>query len=273
MPTLNVPGAALSYEVRGAGPMLLLIPGGSGSGGSFTPVVEPLVSRFTVVTYDRRGFSNSKLKGEQDFSKRLQADADDAATLIKHVSSNAPANVFGTSSGGVVTLELLQRHGHLVRMAMIHEPPAMKLLGDEGEKLQAYWVKTREQFFKQGADVALDMFGKTLGDHAEIGAMMKAMKDPSRRANLTFWFEHELGTYTIGDIDAAKIASLSAKIVPTLGQESQGNYLEATTRALAKLVSKDVLLMPGHHLGYRDFPELYAQKMVGVFAPTAKARL
>lgn len=59
--TLQAPGASLYYEVRGAGPVLLLIAGGNGDTGPYQPVADHLASRRTVVSYDRRGFSRSPL--------------------------------------------------------------------------------------------------------------------------------------------------------------------------------------------------------------------
>ena len=59
MRTLKVPGAQLSYEVEGSGPLLILIPGASGVGEVFRQVARDLSARYQVVTYDRRGFSTS----------------------------------------------------------------------------------------------------------------------------------------------------------------------------------------------------------------------
>jgi pimeloyl-ACP methyl ester carboxylesterase len=49
----------LYREVRGAGPVLLLIPGGNGDAGFYEPFAKALSGDFTVISYDRRGFSRS----------------------------------------------------------------------------------------------------------------------------------------------------------------------------------------------------------------------
>lgn len=46
----------LYREVRGAGPVLLLIPGGNGDAGFYEPFAKALSGDFTVISYDRRGF-------------------------------------------------------------------------------------------------------------------------------------------------------------------------------------------------------------------------
>src|SRR5262245_16883791 len=57
MRTLKVPGAQLSYEVTGHGPLLILIPGAKGEGAVSRPLAQHLSAQHQVVTYDRRGFS------------------------------------------------------------------------------------------------------------------------------------------------------------------------------------------------------------------------
>jgi pimeloyl-ACP methyl ester carboxylesterase len=54
--TLEAPGATLHYEVRGRGPVLVLLPGGTADAAIFDPVAERLADRFTVVAADQRGY-------------------------------------------------------------------------------------------------------------------------------------------------------------------------------------------------------------------------
>src|SRR5947209_12769892 len=77
MSTLKVPGAQLSYEASGDGPLLILIPGAKGEGEVFRPLAHHLSAQYQVVIYDRRGFSQSSLDGPQDYDHRLETDAGD----------------------------------------------------------------------------------------------------------------------------------------------------------------------------------------------------
>src|SRR6476660_9456326 len=98
--TLTVPGATLYYEVRGAGPVLLCIPGGPTDAGMFTDLAERLAGDFTVVAYDPRGHSRSPLDGEpEDVAVSVQAD--DAAAILSAMGSE-PAYVYGNSGGGTI---------------------------------------------------------------------------------------------------------------------------------------------------------------------------
>src|SRR5918994_3852358 len=83
---LEVPGARLYYETHGSGPVMLMVPGAGGTADSFARVREYLAAHYTVVTYDRRGFSRSQLDGLQDYAHRLETDADDVRRLIEHLS-------------------------------------------------------------------------------------------------------------------------------------------------------------------------------------------
>src|SRR5262249_12740700 len=82
MSILAVPGARLYYETHGSGPLLLMIPGAPGTADVFTRVTDHLAAHYTVVTYDRRGFSRSQRDGSQDYDHRLETDADDVWRLI-----------------------------------------------------------------------------------------------------------------------------------------------------------------------------------------------
>ena len=74
-----VNGTVLYAEVRGAGPAVLLVPGGAEDAEGWGPVAERLTGR-TVVTYDRRGTLRS---GTDDWPGGGSAQhADDAAGLL-----------------------------------------------------------------------------------------------------------------------------------------------------------------------------------------------
>lgn len=126
---LDVPGAELYYELRGTGPLLVLVPGAAGSVEPYARLAARLARSYTVAAYDRRGFSRSRLLGDQDRTRRLETDADDVRALIEHVG-NGPAAVFGNSSGAIVALEVLIRHPSAVRVVVAHEPPVMLALPD-----------------------------------------------------------------------------------------------------------------------------------------------
>ena len=87
--TLKVPGARIYYEMQGAGPILLIIPGGPQDAGVFADVSRHLADRYTVVAYDPRGNSRSTFDGEPE-EQQLDVHGDDAAALIEALGGDRP---------------------------------------------------------------------------------------------------------------------------------------------------------------------------------------
>lgn len=113
-----VNGTVLHVEVRGAGPALLIVHGGGEDAEAWRAVAER-VGGFTVVTYDRRGTLRS---GRDDWPGRGSPQhADDAGALLRALGLEE-AVVFGSSSSGIVALQLALRHPALVRRALVFEP-------------------------------------------------------------------------------------------------------------------------------------------------------
>ena len=124
---LNVPGARLYYEVRGAGPLMLVV-GQPMTSEPFAPTADALAGRFRVVTYDPRGLGRSSVDDPgQDVTPEVEGA--DLAALINAVGGG-PADVFGTSGGAVAGLALVAGHPEQVRTLIAHEPPITELLPD-----------------------------------------------------------------------------------------------------------------------------------------------
>jgi hypothetical protein len=89
--TMKVAGATLYYEVRGSGPVLLMIPGGPADSDVFAGIAPMLAERYTVVTYDPRGDSRSPLDGTPE-AWWAEVHADDASLLLAAVGSRHPSS-------------------------------------------------------------------------------------------------------------------------------------------------------------------------------------
>src|SRR2546428_7866125 len=124
--TLEVPGASLYYEVRGAGPVLLMMPGGPADAATFRRIEDDLASTYRVVTYDPRGLSHSKLNEPLDDSRMVQIFADDVHRLLATLT-DTKANVFASSGGATIVLEPAARHPRKPDTLGRHEPPSPDL--------------------------------------------------------------------------------------------------------------------------------------------------
>jgi acetyltransferase/esterase len=259
---LEVPDAELCYETRGRGPLLVMIPGAFGAGAAFAAVAEPLAAHHTVLTYDRRGFSRSRLTGPQEGEHRLETDADDARRLIEHVGGG-PAIVFGASSGGIVALALLARHPSVVRTLVPFEPPAMRLVPD-GERWVEFFFTVYDVYRHSGMEPALALFRERTFASIDRQVMSHA-RDPRRaeelRANATYWFEHELRQYPAVALDLAALTVSAERILPAVGRESAGYPCSAATKELGKRLGREVIELPGGHVGFLEQPAAFAHTL------------
>ena len=263
----------LYHEVKGNGPVLLLIPGGNGDAGFYAPLVKALADRFTVISYDRRGFSRSAADGAVT-ADRLNSDCDDARGLIELVTA-APAYVFGSSSGAIVAMQLLGRHSECVRAVVAHEPPVVRLLPDS-----AHWLELFDDIYdiyrNKGARPAMRRFVAAAGvgpprlGSREFWQMLRLM--PRLRRNMPFWLEHELRKYTGYQPDIPALRTLSSQLRLAGGRDSQASFPHRATMELAKTLETTVVDFPGGHVGYRSHAVEFADYLWSVCAGSPAER-
>jgi pimeloyl-ACP methyl ester carboxylesterase len=152
--------------------------------------------------------SRSRLDGPEDYENRLDTDADDLYSLIEHLGG-APATVVGFSSGATVALQLLTRHPQVVATVVAFEPPAMRLLPD-GQKWLNLFHHLYDVYRQAGAESAIMQFRERILTVSDRTAMEQAMNSgpdisvaAQVRANLGYWFDHELRQYPAADLNLA----------------------------------------------------------------------
>jgi acetyltransferase/esterase len=263
MSYLEVPGARLYYEIRGAGPLLLLIPGANGDANGFPPFADRLATDFTVVTYDRRGYMRSVLDGAQDYARRLETDADDPRRLIEYLSDK-PATVFGTSSGGVVALQLLIDHPQAIRSLVSFEPAGFRLLPD-GEKWIAFEHEVYELYRRSGPAPARALFVQRLFaevDHPIMSRTPAPEHSATVTANANYFFEREMRQYIAVELDMAKLSQRARLVIPAMGVASADFPDGRAARALSQRLSRDLLELPDGHVGYVTSSEEFTRRLV-----------
>ena len=98
---------------------LVLVHGSWDSHHDWDLVVPRLADSFRVLTYDRRGHSESERPTGQE---SVREDVADLAALIEHLGL-APAWVVGNSFGASIILRLAGERPELFRGLIGHEPP------------------------------------------------------------------------------------------------------------------------------------------------------
>ena len=263
MSTLKVPGAQLSYEINGDGPLLILIPGARGEGEVFRQVARPLAARYQVVTYDRRGFSRSSLDGPQDYDHRLETDADDVRRLIEHLTDK-PATVFGNSSGALIALEVISHYPELVHTVVAHEPPAVNLLPDAA-KWRVFFDGVYDTYRQYGIPKAMHQFASgTVGsvDHQVMEHAMREHTNEYTLSNARYWMEHELRKSPRVELDLAALAANAERIVLAGGRDSHDQLPYQPNRVLAQKLGRAIVNLPGGHLGFVSYPTEFAKALI-----------
>ena len=266
---LTVPGARLYREVSGSGPTLLLIPGGPVDADGWAPIVGFLEEHYTVVRYDPRGISRSRLDDPADVS--VEEHADDARRLLLAIG-NEPAYVLGHSGGGVIGLALVERHPEQVLTYVAHEPPLVELL-PAGDPRRTEGQAIYETYQKDGAGAAMARFMATAGmDEQDAPADMSpeaqaVVAEAMARVeqNMDFFFAHYLLPITSYAPDIAALQAASSQVVVGVGEESVGQETYDTALALAERLGTEPVVFPGDHVGMATQPEAFAAKLNEVF--------
>ena len=263
--TLSVPGARLHCEVRGAGPIVLVI-GAPMASAEFAPLADALATDHAVVTYDPRGIAASAIDDpEQDSTPELRAD--DVAAVLDALGAEA-ADVFGSSGGAVTGLALVARHPGRVRTLIAHEPPLLELLADAAEQ-RAKTTDIIATFNAEGMQAAWCKFmvnagfDKAVLEGAPAHAEPHAPSEQELREAARF-FGHELRPTTryVPDIEALS----AARVVVGIGADSRHLLTYRTSVALCELLSTQPVEFPGDHGGFLAAPAEFADILRKVLA-------
>ncbi|MFE9727095.1 alpha/beta fold hydrolase [Streptomyces sp. NPDC005794] len=261
--TLAVPGARIHFEVRGAGPLLLLIGGGNSDAAVFKRLAAVLAAGHTVVTYDPRGNSRSVLDGPP-VDQRVEEHADDAYRLISHlVGPDEPVSVFGSCSGGLIALELTVRHPDRIRLAVAHEPPVLSILPDARLHL-ALLEDICRTYRSEGMAPALVKLQALHG-----GRPAPAL--PEEHNNTDFFLSHFALPFTRFVPDLTALGEVSDKVVWAGGHASRGDLVHRPVLALAERLGRAVELFPGGHVGYARYPADFAERLVEILTTAPRA--
>jgi hypothetical protein len=157
-----------------------------------------------------------------------------------------------------------------VRTLVPFEPPAVKQLAD-GQKWLDFFYEVYDLYRHSGIEPARKTFREHAFAESDWQVMARAM-DPKNgayiRANATYWFEHELRQYPAVDLDLDALKAYADRIVLVAGRESRGYPAYEVNVALGKKLGRDVIELPGGHVGYVTQPAAFARAFVQALART-----
>lgn len=262
---LPVRGASLFYRVRGRGPLLLILSGGHGDADTTDMLCESLINRYTVVTYDRRGLSRSKIDADAG-SPTIATHSEDAHQLLAALATE-PALVFGSSIGALIGLDLAARHPKQVQVLVAHEPPAWELLPDEErERAMRIMEDVVGAFHREGANAAFQKFATLASsDHADREPEVAAPQPtPQIAANMNYFFT--IDAPSVGDfrLDWSALKAASTRLVAAGGASGRESAPYHCAIKLAAKLGAVFAEFPGGHTGWLLRPKGFATKLMQV---------
>lgn len=269
----HVNGVELAYEVAGKGDIpLIAVHGAWGSRTNWDLIVLRLAEHFHVVTYDRRGHSNSeRLPGQGTYRE----DVDDLAALIEHLGL-APAWVLGLSSGAFITLMLAATRPELVAGVIVHEPPLWSLLDEDSPEAAALDAMTPL--------IAEVLHRIATGEHAAAAELFVEqlvlgpggwahMPDDVRNSMIANapTVPDELNDPEIYSISGDVFARYHGPVLTTSGDQSPPIYTPVQNRLANLLPQAEQLVLRGaRHIPHITHPDEYAQAIITFASPADK---
>jgi pimeloyl-ACP methyl ester carboxylesterase len=251
--TVVAEGAEIYFERRGSGPALLLISGGGGDAGNYSALADSLADEYTVLTYDRRGNSRSRLRADPT-KLRLEEQSADARAVLER-NGMGSASVFGSSSGAVIGLDLAARAPHAVELLVAHEPPVISVL-DDADRWFAFFEELDRIVEEEGVGPALMKFMSSVGRAEEEPRPPELMQRLA--GNWEFFARYEMRPVAefVPDLEALRGSKLP--LVFAGGHESRSYYYRRAGETLAARLGVEFVEFPGHHMAYLDDANSFA---------------
>jgi pimeloyl-ACP methyl ester carboxylesterase len=267
--TMQVPGGHVYHEVRGTGPVLLMMPGGPADATTFRKIEDTLASRHTVVTYDPRGISHSSPFDPRDDARMVEIFADDAHRLLDEVGGDGRCSIFASSGGAVIALELAVRHADRLDTVVVHEPPSPALLPDTAE-VRAGMEQVCDTYDTEGLWPAMGRFMALVRIHDAPPPPDGEPTPEAREAmalmarNMEFFFGRYIRNIARYAPDLAALKACPCRIVPAAGADSAGQLAHEGALGLSRTLGVEAAVFPGDHGGFDGRPAEFAARLLEV---------
>src|SRR5262249_50674238 len=205
---------------------------------------------------DARSFDSSQRGGE--------------AVAVRRAVGETAGFVCGNSGGGVIALDMAKTQPQAIKVAVVHEPPVLRVLPD-GQRWRRFFASLYRMAFSRmafGFGVQLAMFRIALSLGVPWRAYAKVPKDLGTRLgeNHDFLVKHEMLPFTNYKPDVELIKENGVTVFMAAGKKAldKGRYYGRTAPILAGLLGCEMITFPGHHLSYLDMPGEWAAALRAV---------
>jgi pimeloyl-ACP methyl ester carboxylesterase len=179
MPTANVDGVKIAYEIVGtSGPVVAMVPGGRRGAAEMKPFAEKIAAGgFRVLLHDRRNTGASDMLLDDSDTEEMTW-ADEWHALLKQLGF-VPAFISGSSSGARTAINFALRHPEAVRALLL-----LRVTGGPfaAKRLPQNYYQVFIDAARSGgmaAVCATDRFKEYIGTNPKVRDQLMAM-DPER---------------------------------------------------------------------------------------------
>jgi pimeloyl-ACP methyl ester carboxylesterase len=224
MPIDKINGVNLYWELTGSkGEPLVLVHGSWGDHHNWDMVVGEFSKTFRVLTYDRRGHSQSERPSGQG---HVEEDVEDLIGLIEHLNLSS-AYIAGNSYGAIIVLKTAAKRPDLFNKMIIHEPPLLGLIKDNPGTQEAFQmlnsrIKSVMDLIAAGnMEKATEEFMENLGMGPGTWQKLPQVAQKIFIYNAPTWYDEmhdpnslEIDLYTLSDFKKAALLSTGSASPP-----------------------------------------------------------
>lgn len=252
-----IAAGSLYYRTQGAGPALVLVGGGPSNADTLDPLAAHLAGDFTVVTYDRRGYSRSHLD-DPGRPAGIAQHGDDVRRIIADLGAG-PVSVFGTSIGALIALDLAASAPELIEALVVHEPPLGQMLTD-GER-DGFDVDLDSA---PSATAALDAVAASIGVSRGLTGGDARTRTATRPADVELFIQRDGPAVGAYHLDVDRLRPLTGRIAVAGGREGRDFYPYLCAARLAAILGTPLAELPGNHAGMIRHPAEFASELRGL---------
>lgn len=262
--TLEVPGAVLTYDVRGdlaaataAAPALVLI-GTPMTADGFTTLAGAFGDR-PVITYDPRNTGRSRRTGDATPTPEDHAaDVHAIVTALRPELGSPQVDLFGSSGGAINALALVAAHPEDLRVVVAHEPPSCPVLPDSGV-LADVCADVLESYRRAGFGLGLAKFIALVSAQGPLGPDYLDRPDPDPAAfglptaddgSRDDPLMNNMATIPVWGPDLDALRAAPCRLVLAVGEDSGETLAARAPRTIAAGLGMDPVVFPGDHTGF-----------------------
>ena len=224
-------GTQIAYDSTGRGPVVILVLGALNSRKSGAKLAKLLASRYTVISFDRRGRGDST--DTAPYSP--QREVEDIAALIGAVGE--PVYLYGHSSGGALALEAAITLRKKVRKLAIYEVP-YTLDAKERKDANEYYKRLKKSLESGKRGDAVAVFIRSVGvSEKQLSAVKRLPMWPGLvRLAPTLAYDSAV----LGKGHSLPATRLSRITVPTLVMHGGAGapFMRDAAQAISKIIPK-----------------------------------